>query len=180
MKKVFIWGGVVLVLFGAFLVIALSNMYDADHSVANVDPITGELLEQDNEQVNPADPECTGEKNEYYDIGYGVEHVYQGSITKDMSVKMVLSCDHERLTISGAVNQVIEGKEIKESDIGEIADTSSGSVVVYLEEDTNKDGYNDLETVVANGSQVDTYAVFLFDPIKKQFVFSETYEVSIE
>lgn len=140
-------------------------------------PLAEQSVEQGAEQLNKADPKCTGEKNEYHDIGYGIEHVYTGNITNNMPIKVVLSCDHERFTITGAISQIITGKEIKGNDTGELADTSTGSIVVYLDEDENKDGYNDLQTILSNGSQVDTYASFLYSPVKKQFVFDKTYTV---
>jgi len=121
------------------------------------------------------DPYCDGVTNELYDIGYGFEHAYKGEITKDMPVIMVLSCDHTRLTITGSVTQIINGKDVQGNDTGEIADTSSGSYVVDVDTDYNFDGYNDLASIMSNGygfHGVDSYAIFLFDPTQSKFVYN--------
>jgi hypothetical protein len=125
----------------------------------------------------PKDPACDGEANEYYSLGFGVEHRYEGKIAPGKPVSVTLSCDHLRLTISGAVSQVITAEgDMNEGAFGELADLSSGSLVVSLEDDYNFDGYSDLSSIVSNGqgmSAVDTFVVFLYDPAAKRFAYSQ-------
>lgn len=119
----------------------------------------------------PKDPACTGEDHEYFSLGFGVEHRYEGEIAPGKPVVAVLSCDHTRLTLSGSVNQVISGSA--DADMDEIiADLTAGELVVSLDQDYNFDGYNDLSSVVSNGqgmSAVDYTNVYLYDPASKKF-----------
>jgi hypothetical protein len=116
---------------------------------------------------------CDGESNPYYSSGFGVEHTYEGTINSEKNVKIILSCDHEKFTISGAVNQIILSSDIVDN--SELADLSSGDLVVGLDLDFNFDGYNDLSSIINNGQGIEavkTYAIFLFDPQKQQFVYN--------
>ena len=123
-----------------------------------------------------SDPNCNGDQNKYADAGFGVEHIYTGEIKKDIHVKIVLSCNQDKLTISGSVNQVITVDDIKkilnESDV-DFVDLSMGSEVVNLDSDYNFDEYNDLSVVSSNGSGVDSYNIFLYDPTSNKFIFNK-------
>jgi len=113
--------------------------------------------------------ECTGENHPRYNLGFGVEHEYEGTIKEGQEVKIILSCDHKKLKISGAVNQVISSKF-------QLADLVSGSNVIGVKEDYNFDGYNDLESISSNGqgiSALDSYEIFLYDSELNKFVFNE-------
>lgn len=124
----------------------------------------------------PRDPACNGEANEYYSLGFGVEHRYEGEIASGRKVSVTLSCNHLRLTVSGAVEQEITAADLgKEAAFGELADLSGGSRVVSLADDYNFDGYNDLASVVSNGqgaSAVDSFLIFLYDPSLNRFTYS--------
>lgn len=130
-----------------------------------------------------SDPECDGEKNEYYDLGYGVEHVYEGEISPGQKVSVVLSCNHQRFTIRGAVNQIISGDDIlsdeekaEPHEFIELADTHVGPNVVSIDSDYNFDGYNDIASTVGDGSgfqAVDTYLIFLYNPKTKKFEYNK-------
>ncbi len=138
------------------------------------------------------DPACDGSKNQYFDIGFGITHQYDAEITPGQKVHMVLSCDHTRLTLSGAVNQEISSKELAKdqanttfnSETGkpvtfdestELADLSAGTNVVTIKNDFNFDGFNDLQLVASNGQgsmAIDGYYIFLYSSSTKQFKYS--------
>lgn len=110
---------------------------------------------------------------------YVVEHVYYGNLKEGQPVQIILSCDQERFTITGAVKQVIDINDTKmfpDLDMfNALADIASGSGVVYLEDDYNFDGYNDLHTISSNGQGwdgVDSVNIFLYDPVVQKFVFN--------
>ncbi len=118
-------------------------------------------------QTRSSDPDCTG----------GIlEHIYYGELKEDKPVKIILSCDQERFNIVGSVIQIIDSTN--ESDMPQndsfnaLADISNGSQVVYLEDDYNFDGYNDLASISSNGSGVDSYNIFLYDKKLEKFVFN--------
>jgi len=127
--------------------------------------------------VVSSDPSCDGVKDPYYNLGFGVEHTYEGDIKPGMHVKIVLSCDHQKLTISGAVNQVIQSSDLAKYNDGEnidLADLSSGTEVIGLNYDYNFDGYKDLESIVSSGqgiSAIDTDIIFLYNPKINKFVY---------
>ncbi len=123
------------------------------------------------------DTDCTGEKNEGYEEGFGVENKYTGFIKKDLPINITLSCNHEKLTISGSVNQTIYGKDIPENDTGWVADLSSGAEVINVNTDYNFDGYNDISSMYNNGSQIENSYIFLFDPINNQFKYNKDLSV---
>lgn len=134
-------------------------------------------IEQYAERINPNDPSCTGESNEFYNLGFGIEHVYTGEIQKGMPVEVVLSCDHKKFTISGAVEQVIRSVDITEpgEEELELTDTSGGSLVVDIVDDYNFDGYKDLSSIMSNGSGVtgiDGYFIFLYDKNTNKFILN--------
>ena len=126
--------------------------------------------------LSSLDPECIGVLHEYYILGFGVEHTYEGEIAENMPVKVVLSCDHTTFTISGSINQIITSSDIKENpddEALELADLMLGSEVVKIDSDYNKDGYNDLSSIINNGSEVDSTAVFLYNPQQNKFIYSK-------
>lgn len=124
------------------------------------------------------DPACDGEKDPYYIIGLGVEHTYEGDIKPGMHVKIVLSCDHKRITISGAVDQIIRASDIAKYTGGEsadLADLSGGDLVVGIDSDYNFDGYKDISSINSNGQGVSgmkSYFIFLYDPKLNKFVYN--------
>jgi hypothetical protein len=123
--------------------------------------------------------ECLGESHEYYNLGYGIENVYQGFIKPEKQVEITLSCDHKSLKIEGSVNQIIKSKDLSQYFNGkeiELADTISGSLVIELESDYNSDGYNDLTSIWSKGSGVSGISsalVFLYDDKNNIFVFNK-------
>lgn len=119
-------------------------------------------------QTRSSDPDCTD----------GVyENIYYGEIKKDMPVKIVLSCDQERFNIVGSVTQLIDstnGVDLVGDDVV-LVDISSGSQVVYVEDDYNFDGYNDLSAISSNGQGfdgVDSFNIFLYNPKIQKFVYN--------
>ena len=49
-------------------------------------------------------------------------------------------------------------------------------LVVHVSEDYNFDGYNDLSTIISNGSgnfAIDTYIIFLYNEKENKFLFSK-------
>lgn len=144
---------------------------------------TSSLGERATTTVSAPDPACDGEKNEYYDLGYGVEHVYEGELIPGQKVSITLSCDHQKLIVRGAVNQTISGDDVL-SDVEkaephesiELADTHVGTDVVSVGSDYNFDGYNDISSVAGDGSgwqAVDTYFIFLYNPKTKKFEYNK-------
>ena len=141
-------------------------------------------------RIGVKDPNCNGEKNESYSIGFGIEHEYTGTIIEGKNVKAILSCDHDQITISGSVSQKILAKDIRlydeevvsESertmigdygDFTELADLSRGAeIAVDFGNDYNFDGYNDLATLASSGSGYSTILVFLYNPKSNTFEFS--------
>lgn len=128
------------------------------------------------QSVPPLDFTCNGVK----DRNYNTEHIYKGNIKPHMAVQVVLSCDHTLFTISGDVEQVIDGKALEDPhgggySINELADLSGGDLVVDFNSDYNFDGYNDLSSISSHGqgfSAVVSFLIFLYDPLKKQFVLN--------
>lgn len=131
----------------------------------------------ENKGASKIDPACNGDKNEYAMLGFGVEHTYEGEITSGKKVKIVLSCDHRKFTITGAVNQVITSEVFSalgpNTELGELADLVAGSQVVDVNTDYNFDGYNDLSSMVVNGSQFKSLIYFLYDIDQNNFVFNK-------
>ncbi len=120
--------------------------------------------------------ECLGESHKYYDIGFGFENVYKGSVTSEKEVKITLSCDHKSLKIEGSVNQVIKAKDLSQYFNGEemeLADTISGSLVIEVEKDYDFDGYNDLTSIWSQGSDISSKLIFLYDDKDNIFVFNK-------
>ena len=130
--------------------------------------------------VSNTDPACDGEKNQYYDLGFGIEHSYEGDIQKGKHIKMILSCDHKKLTITGAVEQTIQSsdEELKNTSYGEEQELVGAEALPYgvdTGSDYNFDGYNDLTLTIARGSGVSalySFFIFLYDPIQNKFVFN--------
>lgn len=123
---------------------------------------------------------CLGKNDPYYNLGFGIEHEYNGNIQSNMPVNIVLSCDHKTFTITGSINQIITSRDTVDSsykgEISELADLVSGTEVVKVNTDYNFDGYNDLSTINSNGSgvnQVDGYYIFLYNPSLKKFVYNK-------
>ena len=117
---------------------------------------------------------CDGAKDPYYDIGFGIEHTYEGEIKSGMQVKAILSCDHTKITISGSVNQIIKSQDLNQYAYGEepdLADLSQGTQVIDFDKDYNKDGYNDFSSLVVNGTGNKQYIIFLYDSKSKLFVY---------
>jgi hypothetical protein len=126
-------------------------------------------------QSEPKDGDyaCTGKSHENYELGFGVKHVYKGSINSDMPVAAVLSCDHTYISIYGSVEQVIyAAPTVERYGYYELADLVAGTEVISIDSDINSDGYKDLVSVVQNGSAVEHRAVFLYDSTGHQFEFS--------
>lgn len=141
------------------------------------------VMEKDSEnrpivQIRKSDPDCNAvfEEIESDGIDPVFEHVYYGELKKDMPVQIILSCDQERFTITGAVNQIIDVNDkvmFPEPDMfNALADITNGSGVVYLEDDYNFDGYNDLASISSSGSEVYSYNAFLYDTSVQKFIFN--------
>ncbi|MES2638370.1 MAG: hypothetical protein V4850_02780 [Myxococcota bacterium] len=123
---------------------------------------------------SPVDPACTGAAHPMASIGFGVEHLYEGDVAPGKHVKVVLSCDHTRLVVSGAFDQVIGPADITAAGdgVGELADLSGGELVVSVATDMNFDGFNDLVSVQSNGqgrAAIDGSLVFLYEPEAGRF-----------
>jgi hypothetical protein len=109
------------------------------------------------------------------------ETTYKGDIIVGNHIEMVLSCDHSRLDIKGAITQTIRAVDVPEEAWGymvyekELVASNaigSGGVGVRVRTDYNSDGYNDIAMMSNSGSQVTGYLIFLFDPISQRFVFN--------
>lgn len=124
------------------------------------------------------DAACDGKKDPYYIIGFGVEHTYEGDIKPGMHAKIVLSCDHKKITISGAVDQIIRASDLARYtgvESADLADLSGGDLVVGVDSDYNFDGYKDLSSINSNGQGVSgmkSYFIFLYDPKSNNFVYN--------
>jgi hypothetical protein len=97
------------------------------------------------------------------------EHLYDGKIKDDKNIKIVLSCDLKKMTITGAVNQEILGDTA-------LADIISGDRVIDTDGDFNFDGYNDISSIVSNGQgryAIDYYNIYLYQPKDNKFVLSQ-------
>jgi|GEM_PF-7089039 len=113
---------------------------------------------------------CTGTEDV---LGAGVEHHYEGKIHTGMSVSATLSCGLDTLTLSGSINQVITSADISPGREGLLQEAKDGYDPVTFKDDYNFDGYNDLATLESYGSEVRAYNIFLFDPVKKVFVYNK-------
>ena len=103
----------------------------------------------------------------------------EADIYPGMHVKVTLSCDQRQLTFSGAVNQIIkisdnpdEYDQYDMNDAAGFADVTSGEGNLEFE-DYNFDGYKDFSAISSYGSQDQTYVFFLFDPVKKEFIYNK-------
>jgi hypothetical protein len=144
--------------------------------------------------VSVADPYCTGSDHPKADFGYGIENTYTDFITPAMPVTIVLSCNQDKLTITGSINQIITSEDIIHGEGLDIAngmdtlryspddfnlvDTSNGSEVIDTATDFNFDEYNDLSVIVSNGMDdegydgLDEYAIYLYNPSVHQFIYN--------
>ena len=126
-----------------------------------------------------SDPACDGAKDPDYILGFGIEHTYEGDIKPGMHVKIVLSCDHKKFTISGAVNQIITSADLKKYNNGEeveLADLVGGENIVDLNSDYNFDGYNDLSSIMSNGQGISgekSFFIFIYDSRLNKFVYND-------
>lgn len=121
------------------------------------------------ETVLVEDIECENEDDVYY-------NPFEGQINNEMSIKLELSCDHNRVNITGSVNQEIvrfKKNNRGESQESELVVNSSG---LSFDEDYNFDGYNDISTLYNYGAGYmalyDNY-YFLYDPLQNKFIFNK-------
>lgn len=133
-------------------------------------------------QVSIKDENCNGKNNPNYDLGFGIEHTYkgliiEGDIKKNMYVEAVLSCDHKKITISGAVNQAIKSSDLAKYYNGENVDLIEPTNIddnLYLIYDYNFDGYRDITVVFSRGqgiSAIEYDLVFLYDSKMNKFIY---------
>lgn len=140
------------------------------------------------------DKSCNGENNPDYDFGFGIEHKYdlllnEGDSDRAMSINIILSCDHKKISISGAINQKILSSDLAEYYNGENID------LIYPEgidnnissDDYNSDGYDDLAVVYSRGngiSAVEYDLFFIYNPKNNKFIYnsqlSELENISVE
>ncbi len=158
----FIYAALIVTLIGGVVAIELTRQLD---SIDN------------QSQLAIGDPACNGQANKYFDLGFGIEHMFTGNIKEGMPVEVVLSCDHESFKIKGSVEQniTLEGLEKIDPVLNhnyELADFSSGDLVVDVNSDYNLDGYNDLSSLAINGSQLKSVLVFLYNPTSSQFEYN--------
>jgi len=137
-----------------------------------------------NDNIVKNDETYNGKNNPYYDLGFGVEHEYkillnEGDVKWAMPIKAVLSCDHEKITISGSINQTISSDLVDFYDGGEkvILDElvePEGIEDNIFAKDYNFDGYDDLVIVYIRGngvSAIETDLIFIYDEKDNKFVF---------
>ncbi|MDP3955845.1 MAG: hypothetical protein Q8Q18_01210 [bacterium] len=145
-----------------------------DGAVNDSEPLAGEAK----------DPACTGKQDESWPPGFGIEKTWTGSITSGKNVSATLSCDLTKLTISGAVEQVITREDIHKVLLDKklqntawenllFIDTSD-SVIPVLFKDYNGDGYSDIALLHnwgAGNPKVFDYHVFLYDKNNNLFKY---------
>jgi hypothetical protein len=116
------------------------------------------------------DSPCVNKRYKYT----GPEEIYSGYLKPGSPVTVTLLCDRDQLNIEGSVEQIITNPHPDRETMGLVA--TLGAHGIALETDYNFDGYNDLETIPNQGSgwqAIVDYDIFLYDPLTKQFKYSQ-------